>query len=180
MEQRNSLLKMNKEYLTTYLEKSISSNFSNCNIRIFVPKHPHLYKIATKLKIKARKTFIIKNFDILSNEGVTKNLKFEVFPKVQGLVGECYKKDSIVYDDELKSTNSINYELNSFQIIKTSSLQWSICCPIHDTESNIVAIIALDGDKKIKIKPEKEQELSEQLFVFSTMLYENVPQLFRR
>ncbi len=101
IEQRDSLLKMNKEYLTTYLEKSISSNFSNCNVRIFVPQYPLLHKVAKRFNIKIKKTFIIKNFSMISNEGSTRNLKFEVYPNAQGLVGECYVKDAIVYDDTI-------------------------------------------------------------------------------
>lgn len=177
--QRNLLIKMNKDNLGIVLSK-LSSNFSDFDIRIFIPKWPLLYKIADRFQWSIRKEFIIKNIDLIANQGATKNLSFEISPNPQGLVGECYKSKRMIYDDNLESTNSTNYSLNAGQISRTSNLKWSICCPIIDNNDSVVSIIALDGTKKITIDQDKEKELSDNIFTYSRILYDTVPQLFRR
>ena len=62
LEQRNSLIKMEKALLTNSLGKQYLSNSSAADIRIFIPKHQLLYKFADILKIKGvHKKYIIKN-----------------------------------------------------------------------------------------------------------------------
>lgn len=191
LEQRNLLIKMNKSVLSSSLGKRFLSDSSTFDIRIFIPKHPILYKFLDKLnKTKASKLlknkkvsskkFIIKNIDLIAEQGTTKNLQFEVEPKRQGLVGLCYEKRAMVFDDELENTNSLNYNLNNIQIDKTTNLKWSICCPVFDDKDAIVAIFALDGKTKITIDKEKEAALREEVLAFSRMLFDYVPQLFKR
>jgi len=179
IDQRNQLLKMTKNNFGITLER-FSSNFSGFEIRFFIPKHPVLYSIEEKLGIKHKKEFIIKNIDIIANQGATKGLSFEVSPNSQGLVGECYRQKSMVYDDMLAETNSINYSLQPKQLSRTSNLRWSICCPIIDEKDNVVAIMAFDGTKPITIKKEKTNELADHILTFSRVLYDAVPQMFRR
>jgi hypothetical protein len=180
LEQRNSLIKMTKNVLAGSLGRRFLSQSSTFNIRIFVPKHPWLYKIADKLHfIKIKRMFIIKNIDLISDQGITKNLQFEVYPNQEGLVGMCFKEKSVVYDDDLEHTNNVNYGLNQNQKSRTSDLKWSICCPVFENNDTVVAIIALDGKTRITIDKAKETALSEELFVFSRMLFDSVPQLFK-
>ena len=86
----------------------------------------------------------------------------------------------MVYDDDLEHTNDTSYSLDRIQVSRTSNLKWSICCPVFDDKNTVVAIIALDGKTKITIDKEKENDLKEELYVFTRMLYDYVPQLFRR
>lgn len=181
LDQRNKLIKMNKKVLSTVLGKRFLSETSAFDIRIFVPKHPILYKVSDKIRIlKMPKKFIVKNIDLISEQGITKDLQFEVYPKQEGLVGMCYNTKSIVYDDDLQNTNDKNYQLNQIQIDRTSDLKWSICCPICDKDNNVVSIIAIDGKTRIAIDDDKESALRENLPAFSYMLYDSVPQLFKR
>ena len=180
-EQRNSLISMMKDLLTSSLGKRFLSESCPFDIRIFIPKHPFLYKLTDQIKfIKIKKKFIIKNIDLIANQGITKDLQFEVYPNQEGLVGSCYKTKSMVYDDDLENTNSKNYQLTQNQQDRTSKLKWSICCPICDENDIVVAIIALDGNTRITIDKEKEIEIREQMVSFSRMLYDSVPQLFTR
>ena len=181
LEQRNLLIKMNKDNLKTALVEKFSKEFSNFNIRIFIPKHPRWYALLKWLHIKNYKVFfIIKNIPQIAEVGITTNLEFEVYPKCEGLVGLCYKEKVMYYDDNLTKNNSTSYNLGDNQIARTSNLEWSICCPVFDSANNVIAIIALDGTEKLTIDKSREIELSKQIVVFSRMLYDAVPLLFRR
>lgn len=180
-EERNSLLQMNKEILSSALCKMCSPNQFDFDIRIFIPKYQLLYKLANYLHIKKiKQKFMIKNIDLIANTGITKNLEFEVYPHQEGLVGICYTKKALVYDDNLESTNNSDYNLDQTQISRTSNLKWSICCPIFADRDTVVAILALDGKSKITIKKENETALRDQLVGFSRFLFDSAPQLFRR
>ncbi len=181
VEQRNSLIKMQKTVFASALGMRFSSDPSSFDIRIFVPKHPVLYRIADKLHFKkVKKKFVIKNIDLIAEQGLTKNLQFEVYPKHEGLVGICYNDHVMVLDDNLEKTNDKNYEMNQSQIDKTSNLKWSICYPILDNSDVVVAIIALDGQTRITIGKDKENDLKNDIGSFSHLLYTSVPQLFKR
>ena len=95
-------------------------------------------------------------------------------------MGLCYNTKAMVYDDDLEHTNDKNYHLNKSQIDRTSNLKWSICCPVLDKTETVVAVIALDGKTRITIDKEKETTLREEIVAFSCMLYDSVPQLFKR
>lgn len=179
LEQRNYLIKMNKDNLKIVLS-DLSSGFSSFDIRIFIPRYPKLYMICNKIGIDCKREFIIKNIDIIANQGATKNLKFEVYPNTQGLVGQCYKSKAMVYDDQLEKTNNTKYSLTEGQISRTSNLKWSICCPIINENNEVVSVMAFDGTENITIDRNKQKELSDNILTYTRMLYDAVPQLFRR
>ncbi len=181
LEQRNSLIKMNKSILSSSLGKRFLSDSSSFDIRIFVPKNPLLYKTIDKLHIRnVKRFFSIKNIDLIAEQGITKDLQFEVYPNQEGLVGICYQNKMMVYDDDLEHTNGTGYQLNKNQIDRTSNLKWSICWPVCDKDDAVVAVIALDGKNRITIDKEKEAILKEELVAFSCLLFDSVPQLFKR
>lgn len=181
LEQRNSLVKMTKDILKESLVKN-QSGFSDLDIRIFIPKHPFLIKLAYILHIKDPKIiYIIKNIPQIADEGTTSNLEFEVSPDPQGLVGLCYNIRSVVYDDDLEKNNGDDiYNLTEYQLSRTTNLKWSICCPVFDTSNTVIAILALDGKNQITIDDNNKSEIRNQIVVFSRLLYDAVPQLFRR
>lgn len=181
IEERNSLIKMVKSILSSALGKRFTSDPSSFDIRFFIPKHPFIYRLAdhfhfSRIKVK----FIIKNVDLIADQGLTNNLQFEVSPHQEGLVGICYNTKSMIMDDDLEKTNETKYNLKQIQIDRTSNLKWSICCPILDDNDKVVAILALDGQSKITIDPAKENELKQDILSFSRLFYSSVPQLFRR
>lgn len=180
-EQRNNLIKMNKETLAESLRQKLSQNSLDFDIRIFIPQHPWLYKAANKFgRNRMKRRFIIKNIDLIAEQGTTKKLKFEVYPCSQGLVGACYTQKSIVFDDNLIKTNSTEYNLSHLQITRTASLRWIICCPIFNESDDVVAIISLDGKSIIELTDETVSNLKEDIIGFSRMLYDSVPEFFRR
>ena len=108
-------------------------------------------------------------------------MEFEVSPDPQGLVGLCYNIRSVVYDDDLERNNGDDiYNLTEYQLSRTTNLKWSICCPVFDTSNTVIAILALDGKNQITIDDNNKSEIRNQIVVFSRLLYDAVPQLFRR
>lgn len=181
LEERNLLIGMSKDILAGTLGKLCFSNQPNFDVRIFIPKWPILYRLVEAIHIpNFKRKFVIKNIDLIAEQGTTKDLEFEVFPNQEGLVGLCYHYKSMVLDDDLEHSNSTEYNLGENQISRTSNLKWSICCPIFDANNTVVAIIALDGKSKITIAEENFPILNEHIVAFSRLLYDSVPQLFKR
>lgn len=180
-EERNLLIKMSKDIVSRALAESCTPNPQDFDIRFFIPKHPVLYSILDFLHIQGfPKKFIIKNIELIADQGTTKNLEFEVSPHCEGLVGQCYCSKGIMFDDNLEINNNSNYNLGHNQIQRTSSLKWSICCPIVSEDNKVVAILAIDGQTKMTIKSSKKDSLFQIISGYSRMLYDNVPPLFRR
>lgn len=181
LDQRNSLIRMNKSLLASSLGNSFLTNEASFDIRIFIPKHRFLYKSYQLLKIKRfSQKYIIKNIELIANSDSTKGLQFEVAPNPQGLVGDCYTKKMMVFDDNLADNNRTKYGLNETQMARTGQLKWSICSPVFNDMGDVIAIIAIDGKTNIHIDSEKADDLRNQLSAFSHMLYDSVPQLFKR
>lgn len=181
LEERNLLIRMNKNVLAGALRKICFEDQPNFDVRIFIPKHPIKYKLAEMLRWQeCRRKFIIKNIDLIAEQGTTKDLEFEVYPRQEGLVGECYQRKCMVYDDNLEENNNTLYNLRENQISRTANLKWSICCPVLDANNQVIAIMALDGKTKIEIKNENKKALNEHVIAFSRLLYDSVPQLFKR
>lgn len=181
LEERNCLIKMAKSILASSFVKKYFPDYVDFDIRIFVPKRQWLYSIADRCGLEGTKRkFIIKNIDLIADPGITKNLQFEVSPNIEGLVGQCYSQKKVLWDDDLESTNSTGYNLTKHQISRTADLKWSICCPIYGNSYEIVAILALDGKTNTSINKEDEAVLAVELTAFSRLLFDSVPQLFKR
>ena len=180
LEERDRLIKMAKSILENSFVKKYFQEHVDFNMRFFVPKYSVLYWLADRLKFKyIKKKFVIKNIELIADPGITKDLQFEVSPKVEGLVGQCYTKKCVLWDDKLESTNTTAYNLDQHQISRTTDLKWIICCPIYGHTSEIVAILALDGKTNTAIT-DNEKTLGLELTAFSRMLFDAVPQLFKR
>lgn len=170
----NGLLYQTKMVFQEALSSTIGYKV-NFDIRIFVP-------VKKVLNFKKEKSlyFQIVNYDGLCTVGTTNGLKFKVLPQneKQGLVGECYNRRSMLYDDCLAQNNSSAYNLDNYQQSKTRDLEFSIVCPLYNSNDEIVAIIAIDGKQKIDISAHKEK-VTNNILTFSQTLYENVPELFK-
>lgn len=170
----NGLLAQTKMIFQQALSSTIGHKV-NFDIRIFVP---------VRKLINFRKNdslyFQIVNYDGLCTAGTTNGLKFKVLPpeEKQGLVGECYNTRSMLYDDCLAQNNSSSYNLDNYQQSKTRDLEFSIVCPLYNSNDEIIAIVAVDGKQKIDISAHKS-EVTNNILTFSQTLYENVPELFR-
>lgn len=173
------LLGMTKQFLKSVL-KEFESSFKEFNVRIFVLKNPLKYKIFELLHIKKyRKKFKIKNQEGLSVAGITKKLEFEVIPKKQGLVGECYHTHKLVIDTNLQENNGKIYGLDYSQIQKTLNLKWIICAPIHEN-NEVIAVMSFDGEEEIKIDDKNKEKIEERIEAYVAMLFDAAPNLFKK
>lgn len=180
-EQRVAFIKFNKEIFIKTLADALGKEYANINIRIFVPKKPIIWYIKKMFCKKAKLYFTIKNIEGLAEPGLTNNLSFEVEPKHQGLVGECYQKHQMLLDDNLEESNEKNYNLNGYQINKTNNLKFILVCPLFDMNKNdkITAIVAFDSTFPIKVdSKEKEKVLRRSVLNYTQQLQEYAPELF--
>lgn len=178
-----AFIKFNKEIFIKTLTDALGKEYSNINIRIFVPDKPRLWRIKRFFYKKAKLNFVIKNIDGLANPGLTNNLSFEVEPTSQGLVGECYNKQQMLYDDALETSNETNYNLNGYQINKTNNLKFILVCPLFDMNKNdrITAVVAFDSTDSIKVDcKEKKELLRLSVLNYTQQLQEYAPELFRK
>lgn len=158
------------------LEKNDSFQF---NMRIFVPNKNIKYKIAHLFNKNCILEFKIKNIVPFAKKDITEHLSFRVSPESQGLVGQCYQKKAIVYDECLLNNNSTEYNLDETQINRTSDLKWSICVPILDENNQVVSIIAFDSCiSKLRIEAHKD-EIRQIVNTVAILLYDCVPILFK-
>ena len=178
--QRDNLLKQCKDILTESLSSEFGMEHLAIDIRIFVPNITWKNKVVNFLKKTNKVVYIIKNIDKLADAGTTNNLQFEVSPTPCGLVGKCYQTKNVVYDDKLEHTNKTDYSLLEHQISKTQNLKFSLACPIFDANGNITAILAIDSQQHITINEQREEILLKAITNFSQLLYEHVPELFRK
>ena len=125
------------------------------------------------------KNYYIKNIDGLAESDITNNLKFEVYPNKQGLVGDCYDQKAIVYDDDMENSNETNYNLTHYQIAKTNELRFILACPIFSESEEIIAIMSFDTCDRIKVKDESKDILRSMVLNFTQSLYESIPELFK-
>lgn len=179
--ERTNLLSQNKDILLEGLKQQLNVQSLNLDIRIFVPERKFFSRLRNKIIPHEKKYFIINNINCLGKAGKTNNLKFEVSPNQQGLVGSCFSERSIQYDDNLYSTNNKVYNLTPYQIQKTDNLRFSLVCPLFSPKDEIVAIMAFDSTSDLKIST-LDQELQTKFgYIFqnySQLLFENVPELF--
>lgn len=175
------LYNMIKEICTSSLKEVSKSSTVDFNMRIFVPLITPKYLVHKFYKRnKFEFYFVIRNITPFAKSDQTELLRFRVYPRPQGIVGECYRSKKIVYDDNLQSTNETNWNLNRAQIARTNDLLWCICIPIIDHDNdNVVAVVSLDSNtSKIEISSHR-QELSLLLNTYSFLLYDSVPDLFK-
>lgn len=100
-----------------------NKNFS-FDLRIFVPEvSVSRWLKATLMRKQKEKWFVIRNIEPFAKKDNTEHLKFRVEPAAQGLVGSAFSSGSIVYDDNLESTNSTEYSLPHSQMLTVKSWQ---------------------------------------------------------
>lgn len=177
--QRDMLLKSNKEIFEATLKKTLGIEHCRLNIRIFVPKVTCLHKICQRLSINRKLEYHIKNIEGLAENDITKDLKFIVSPNKQGLVGECYERRGVVYDDDLENSNETSYNLTGYQIAKTNNLKFILACPIFSEAGDIISIVSFDSCDEIKLCEDNKDKLRNMVLNYTQTLYECIPGLFR-
>ncbi len=173
------LYNMTKQFLQSNLINISNNDALNFDLRIFVPEYNVLKMILHAGQLK-EKWFVIRNIEPFASRDTTEHLRFRVMPDPQGLVGIAYKTKSIVYDDNLRETNSKNYYLNQSQINRTSNLNWSICIPILDDKNDVIAVMAIDSDTtEFKMKRD-EVQIQTLTNTFAVMMRDSAPELFKK
>jgi len=181
LEQRNSLIKLSKYIFLRGLEKATEISHIDMNIRIFVPH---------KNKILVFNRFININigneieFELIYISGLNEiddvqNLKFQVFPISEGLVGKCYKNKYINYDTNIKLNSITKYNFSNYQKSKLINIEFYLCCPIFNKNETIVSIIVFESAQKLEITKETEPIWHDFILGFSQSLYDYVPELFK-
>ena len=154
-----------------------NENFS-FDMRIFVHERS-IFQYIKKIFGRSEMWFTIRNITPFASKDITEHLRFRVDPHPQGLVGEAYAGKSIVYDENLLQTNSVDYALDQLQVNRTSKLLWSICVPILDDSNNVIAVMAFDSTvSKLNIKEHKE-EIRTLTNAFAVMMHDSMPDLFK-
>lgn len=177
--QRDRLIKNNKETLFKVLSNILHRERCDIDIRIFVPQNDIIHRIIRKIDKRQPLYFVIKNLEGLAEPGLTSDLKFEVYPNQQGLVGRCYQSRGILYDDDLEQSNETEYNLNTYQINKTSDLKFILVCPILGFDGSIKAIVAFDSKTKMEVTDENKKNLTNAVLNYTQELYELVPEFFK-
>lgn len=171
----NNMLKQFIQNNFVYITKNENFSF---DMRIFVPER-NILQYVKGIFGKGETWFTIRNITPFANKDITEHLRFRVDPNPQGLVGEAYAGKSIVYDDNLLETNSVDYALDQLQVNRTSKLLWSICVPILDDKSNVIAVMAFDSTvSRLNIEEHKD-DIRTLTNTFAVMMHDSVPELFK-
>ena len=146
--ERYGLFNVIKEFAQSNFARISNNEEFDFNMRIFVPEKSISRYLMLLLRLhKVEKWFVIQNIEPFAKHDITENLKFRVAPNKQGLVGEAYESGYIVYDDILELTNDTDYSLDQVQLNRTSNLKWSLCVPIINENSDVIAVMAFDSDR---------------------------------
>ncbi|WP_133158776.1 hypothetical protein [Clostridium thermosuccinogenes] len=181
--QRESLIKYNKEIFFKALGNKLMTTDKNINVRIFVQKKGillHVKKILAKITngyIQYKEIFTIRNIEGLADTGITKNLSFEVCPEPQGLVGQCYKLRTIIFEDNFKR-NCINYNITEYQKNKLNDIEFWLCAPIFNEKGEIISIVSFDSAQKVNISKANKSVWIDMVTNYCQFLYEYLPELF--
>jgi hypothetical protein len=182
--QRDRAIEYHKKLFIKSLEKDLDMSGKDINVRIFLPHRFFKFKKTIEKilgnKVKFKKEFKIRNVNGLAEPGKTEKLRFIVEPeeKTQGLVGECYNTENIVFDNKLK-TNNTNYNLDKNQLARTSDLTFCLCVPLFDQKgANVIAIVSFDCRQKINNIEKKQAIWQEHVLNYSHTLYDNFRYLF--
>lgn len=178
--QARQLIKYNKDILVSTLSEYLGKEYCDLNIRIFVPYKNISWMLGKVFPRYSKKWYCIKNEEGIAEAGITNNLKFlvEPFDKRQGLVGECYFQRKMVYDDNLESTNDVEYNLSEYQVNKTRNLKFIIACPTFSKDKDIDAIVAFDSTNTIKLENGNDK-FTDAILNYTQQLHEYVPELFK-
>lgn len=178
--QRNSLLKVNKDMLLkTWKSFDCPDLPSNVNVRVYVPQNKILGFFANIRRgrpINAVR-FCIRNENGLAEAGLTNHLSFEVSPDPQWLIGQCYQKNNTIVECNVRNGQ---FSLEQWQKSKISSLKWCICVPINNEHDHVIAIVQFDSDTPADVNQWPEEIYEELIVPFCLILYEAVPELFRK
>ena len=179
-QQRDQLIKNNKSTFLSVMSNILGRERCEMDIRIFVPEKTFLEKMNLIVRKEGESLrYVIKNVEGLAEKGITDKLGFEVSPNPEGLVGQSYKKRSIIFDDDLENSNSTVYNLNDYQIGKTNDLKFCLTVPIMNPNNEIEAIVSIDSKTKIKVSKDNEKVLSNVVLNYTQELHELFPEFFK-
>ncbi|HEX5001772.1 MAG TPA: hypothetical protein VFW78_04695 [Bacteroidia bacterium] len=123
--------------------------FSNAqlNVRIFIPKKGF---IAFYNRFIHGKRFLqVKYIPGLTDKiDDIKKLEFEVTPQRRGLVSKTFHEKAIRVDCDVTPEN---YNLTDYQRNKTHDVRFCTTAPFFDTNSNVIAVLAVDSPDDIQL-----------------------------
>jgi hypothetical protein len=177
--QRNSLLRLNKDMLLKVWKSSDCPDLPpNVNVRIYVAQNRILEFFANLRRGRPVNAirFYVRNVNGLAESGLTDRLSFEVSPNPQWLVGQCYQKNDIMVECNLRNAQ---YSLDQWQKNKISALKWCICVPVHnELDDQVIAVVQFDSETPANVNQWPDKIYEEIHVPFCMILYEAVPELF--
>lgn len=92
-------IKYTKDIFFKTLQNRYNLPSFSINLRVFIPSNAISLKIYNFKNFIMRRPktikFVVRNIQGLSDIGNTDNLSFEVAPKQEGMVGQCYKEKKL-------------------------------------------------------------------------------------
>lgn len=152
----------------------------NIQIRIWVlPKFPE--RVFNSIINKHwHKYLTIRNYESLGSRGKTDNLKFEVYPNPQGIVGKCFNSKKVEYSWDLKKEDQkIVYNMTQTQDEQTNDLRFCLCYPVKEN-GRVIAVISFDSMEPMCVGNNMKDKMLADLFVgYSMDLYKSSTHLFK-
>lgn len=176
--QQSFLVHQIKVLLMQSFENLVEQQNIRLKLRIFIKKNSFIKRNIKILGVENKIVYRMKNIEGFTDNNIKDGLSFEVFPKVQGLIGDCYIQRKIVYDENLKASTK-DYHLSDFQKEQTHNTVFCLCIPLINTKEEIYAIITLDSDVSITIHDENKYTLFSLLKTFGTRFGEEMANFFK-
>lgn len=115
----------------------------------------------------------------MAESGNTEGLKFEVKPKIQGIVGNVYNEKIILYDDEMTEDKLKElYNLSNFQKSKVNGTKFVLGVPLFNEKDNVDVIITMDSEDDIKINDTNIDKWNLMATKFCQSMHHCVPILY--
>jgi hypothetical protein len=171
----------NKLIFFTLVKRELGLDRLNLKIRVFVPNKSiglTVSNILTKQPNK-KKEFKVKYVEGISDKGLSEDLKFEVNPTIQGLIGKCYHSGQVEFDCSLITTNNVNYNLTSYQKQKSSSLKFCSTSPVINSKNEVVAIVSFECNENFNITHRNQGKWEALAQNFCVDLIDQSPNLFK-
>jgi hypothetical protein len=152
--------KLLRESYLHLLEDELNTDFSDCNIRLFLPQNSMVSSATNLFRIEQKKKVILALVPIrgLCIDEIDKPLKFRVSPEeiAQGMVGETFSKDRICLQPSYgeRVENEFTSRMDHAQNALSNEYEFIFTFPIITSSGKKVGIASIDSKtaKKIEIK----------------------------
>jgi hypothetical protein len=182
--ERDGLLKFLRDQFQYKLEEDVKTKYPNINIRVYLPKHKIISVIGAsddsrKKKLLMFRTVLkLKNISGFCCNNAPEGLYFHTGDNAQGLVGKCYTDKDMLYEDDLRRTDTA-YHLTGYQKDHTRNTRFCLCFPLFNEQDKVVAVISFDSQEPITIRKTEKNIWCDNVTDFCLTLEQTVPHIFK-